>query len=66
MKAHRLPLEIVSFTERMLQGRKMKLHFNDYTSKWFNITNSIGQGDPLSMILYIIYDSNLVETAKGK
>ena len=35
-------------------------------SEWFNITNSIGQGNPLSMILYIIYDSDLVRTAKGR
>ena len=27
------------------------------------ITNGIGQGDPLSMILFIIYNSDLVETA---
>lgn len=66
MKARCLPPEIVTFTERMLRGRKMKLRFNDYTSEWFDITNGIGQGDPLSMILYIIYDSDLVEMAKGK
>jgi len=50
----------------MLRGRKTKLHFDDYVSEWFDITNGIGQGDPLSMILYIIYDSDLVEIAKGK
>jgi len=66
MKRHRLPPEIVSFTERMLNRRKTKLRFNDYTSNWFDITNGIGQGDPLSMILYIIYDADLVRTAKGK
>jgi len=50
----------------MLCGRRTKLRFDDYTSEWFNITNGIGQGDLLSMILYVIYDSNLVEIAKGK
>ena len=66
MKTCCLPSEIVTFTERMLCSRRMKLRFDDYTSEWFDITNRIGQGDLLSMILYIIYDSNLVETAKGK
>jgi len=66
MKQHRLPPKIVGFTERMLNGRRTKLRFDDYTSEWFNITNGIGQGDPLSMILYIIYDSDLVRVAKGK
>ena len=50
----------------MLAGRKTKLQFDDYTSDWFSITNGIGQGDPLSMILYIIYDSDLIRTARGK
>ena len=66
MKCHRLPPKIISFMERLLQGRRTKLQFNNYTSKWFNITNGIGQGDPLSMILYIIYDSDLIRTAKGR
>jgi len=66
MKRHRLPPEIISFTDKMLRGRKTRLCFDDYTSEWFDIANGIGQGDPLSMILYIIYDSDLVRTATGK
>ena len=66
MKCYWLPPEIISFTKRMLAGRKTKLWFDDYTFNWFSITNRIGQGDPLSMILYIIYDSDLVRTARGK
>jgi len=66
MKQHRLPPKVVSFMERMLNGRKTKLCFNDYTLNWFDITNGISQGDPLSMILYIIYNADLVRTAKGK
>jgi len=66
MRTRCLPPEIVSFMERMLRSRRTKLRFDDYTSEWFNITNGIGQGDPLSMILYVIYDSDLVEIAKGK
>ena len=43
----------------------MKLKFDDYVSDWVPITNGIGQGDPLSMLLYIIYSSDLVDVAKG-
>ena len=50
----------------MLHGQKTQLRFDDYTSNWFEIRNSIGQGDPLSMLLYIIYDSDLVDTPKSK
>ena len=66
MKRHHLPLKIVSFTDRMLCGRKTKLRFDDYTLEWFDISNRIGQGCHLSMILYIIYDSDLVRIAAGK
>ena len=64
MKCRRLPPEIVEYTKQLLSGRKTRLRFDDYSSEWFDITNGIGQGDPLSMILYIIYDSDLVDIAK--
>ena len=44
----------------------MHLRFDDYILDWVPITNGIGQGDPLSMILYIIYNLDLVDVAKGK
>ncbi|KIJ09202.1 hypothetical protein PAXINDRAFT_57832, partial [Paxillus involutus ATCC 200175] len=50
----------------LLQGRRTKLKCDGYLSEWISITNGIGQGDPLSMILYIIYNSDLVDTAKGR
>ena len=51
----------------MLEDRKTKLRFDDFKSDWFPIKNGIGQGDPLSMLLYIIYNSDLVDiTKKGK
>ncbi|KAG2063461.1 hypothetical protein BDR04DRAFT_973926, partial [Suillus decipiens] len=50
----------------ILTDRKTQLHFDGYTSDWINIDNSIGQGDPLSMILYIIYSADLVDVAKPR
>ncbi|KJA13046.1 hypothetical protein HYPSUDRAFT_115913, partial [Hypholoma sublateritium FD-334 SS-4] len=41
------------------------LKFDDYVSELIWITNGIGQGDPLSMILYIIYNADLLELAEG-
>lgn len=66
MRKRRLPRELVEFTERLLTGRKMQLRFDRYTSDWIPINNRIGQGDPLSMILYIIYNSDLVDVAKAR
>ncbi|KIJ63741.1 hypothetical protein HYDPIDRAFT_63317, partial [Hydnomerulius pinastri MD-312] len=42
------------------------LKFDGFLSDWIDITNGIGQGDPLSMILYIIYNSDLVEVANAQ
>ncbi|OJA12400.1 hypothetical protein AZE42_10041 [Rhizopogon vesiculosus] len=64
MKMRRIPKGIVDFTERVLTDRKTQLHFDGFTSDWININNSIGQGDPLSMILYIIYSADLVDIAE--
>jgi len=59
-------LEIyVSFVKNLLMGRKTKLKFKDHTLGWFAIDNGIGQGDPLSMILYIFYNTGLLDIAKG-
>jgi hypothetical protein len=45
----------------------MKMKFDGYTSDtWIPINNEIGQGDPLLMILYIIYNTNLLEISRGK
>ncbi|KAG2071137.1 hypothetical protein BDR04DRAFT_946931, partial [Suillus decipiens] len=66
MKKRHLLDELVSFMERMLTDRCTQLKFNDFTSEWFPITNGIGQGDPLLMICYLIYNSDPVDIAKGK
>ena len=47
--------------ERLLTNRKTRIKFDDHLSDYYNITNGIGQGDPLSMLLYIIYNADLLE-----
>jgi ribonuclease HI len=66
MRMRRLPLALIEFTERVLANRRTQLRFDDHLSDWIPITNGIGQGDPLSMILYIIYNSDLVDVAKPR
>jgi len=66
MKRCRLPLEIVRFTDQMLTGRRTRLKFNDSESDWIPIDNGIGQGDPLSMIAYLIYCADLTDLADDK
>ena len=39
----------------------MQPHYPTYTSDWINVDNGIVQGDPLSMILYLFYNSDLLE-----
>ncbi|VDC04045.1 unnamed protein product [Peniophora sp. CBMAI 1063] len=55
MRERRIPVEITDFVNRLL------LKFDDYESKWFDVTNGIPQGDPLSLILYLFYGAGLLE-----
>jgi ribonuclease HI/endonuclease/exonuclease/phosphatase family metal-dependent hydrolase len=61
LKKRRIPAMLVRFISRLLTNRRTKLRFDDYTSDFIDITNGIGQGDPLSMLLYILYNADLLE-----
>jgi hypothetical protein len=39
--------------------------FDGHTSNWIPITNGIGQGDPLSMVIYIIYNTDLIDVSQN-
>ena len=45
----------------MLKERKTRLKFDDHESGYININNGIGQGDPLSMVLYQYYNADLLD-----
>lgn len=62
----KIPPSLIDFTELALTGRCTKLSFDGYLSDWIPITNGIRQGDPISMVLYIIYNSDLIEIAANK
>jgi ribonuclease HI len=61
LKKRRIPDMLVCFVSCLLTDRRTKLHFDDYTSEFININNGIGQGDPLSMLLYILYNTDFLE-----
>ena len=61
LKRRRVPAAIVRYVGLLLTGRKTRLKFDDYVSEVTNITNGIGQGDPISMLLYICYNADLLD-----
>ena len=50
----------------MLTGRATVLKFNGYASEQIIIDNGIGQGDPLSMVLYQYYNADLLDIPEHK
>ena len=57
----KIPEAYVDFIQQLLEGQKTRLKFDDFVSELISICNGISQGDPLSMILYIIYNADLLE-----
>lgn len=57
LKKRRIPTLLVKFITRLLTNRRTKIKFDDYTSEYMDITNGIGQGNPLS----ILYNADLLE-----
>ena len=47
--------------DRLVSNRRTRLKVDDFMSDWIDIDNGILQGDPLSMISYLFYNSNLSE-----
>lgn len=61
LKSRRIPEVYTKFVKQLLTNRRTKLKFDDFMSETINVINGIGQGDPLSMLLYIIYNASLLE-----
>src|SRR6266481_7609932 len=64
MRMRRIPEEYVHFVDRLLTDRRTRLKFDGFTSEWMSVDNGIVQGDPLSMILYLFYNANLLMDVK--
>lgn len=66
LRKRRIPNAYVTFVENILKNRKTRLKFDDFESEPIDIKNGIGQGDPLSMILYIIYNADLLDIVQNE
>ena len=64
LRKRQIPTAYVKFVEWLLKGRKTKLKFDDFISEFINIMNGIGQGNPLSMLLYVLYNTDLLEALR--
>ena len=65
LKARKVPVKLVKFIHNLLKERHTALKFDDYMSEDIALDNGIGQGDPLSMILYQYYNADLLNIPIG-
>jgi len=61
-----IPRKYTKFVENMLRGTVTTLKFDGYLSAPIHIDNGIGQGDPLSMIMYQYYNADLLDIPTNK
>jgi hypothetical protein len=64
LKKQAIPVKYTNFIRGMLHDQATILKFDGFTSDWIPINNGIGQGDPLSMVLYQYYNANLLDIPK--
>src|ERR1700730_13552341 len=64
MKKQRIPVVIINIIQSFLSGRTTQLRFNGTTTATINTPTGIPQGSPLSPILYMIYNADLLEITK--
>jgi len=55
-----VPKEHMEWVKRRNMGRKTKIVFDNYKSAPFNVDNGLDQGDAQSLILYILYNANIL------
>ena len=61
LRKRQIPRRYTNFISEMLDGRSTRLKFDDHTSEPIKIDNGIGQGDPLSMVLYQFYNADILD-----
>jgi hypothetical protein len=66
LRKRRIPRRYSDFITGMLEGRVTRLKFDDHVSDAISINNGIGQGDPLSMVLYQYYNANILDVPNQK
>src|SRR5438046_6341901 len=66
MRKRRIPVEITQWVLSFLSNRTTQMRFNGITTSPIPTPTGIPQGSPLSPILYIMYNSDLLDIPKGK
>src|ERR1700690_401986 len=61
LRARGVPKEHTVWMLRRLEGRKTRLSFDDFKSHLFTIEGGLDQGDPLSVITYLLYNACFLE-----
>ncbi len=65
LRARKVPAKIVKFIHNLLKERYTTLKFDDHISDRIALDNGIGQGDPLSMVLYQYYNADILDIPSG-
>jgi hypothetical protein len=65
MRKRGLPMEIIDWTASYLTDRKTKIRLFEGLSEEFDVLTGIPQGSPLSPILYLFYNADLLEIARS-
>ena len=61
-----IPHQFANWITQRMSNRRTQLRFDDYTSGIFVVTNGLDQGDPLSPIAYMIYNSDILDVPNTK
>ncbi len=66
LRKREIPVKYAEFVRSMLANRVTTLKFDGFISDQIPIDNGIGQGDPLSMVLYQFYNADLLDIPRLK
>ena len=64
MRKRKIPSEIAQWMLSFLSNRSTRMRFNGITTDSINTPTDIPQGSPLSPILYVLYNSDLLDIPK--
>jgi hypothetical protein len=65
LRKRKIPELLIRWTEDFLRERTTELRLGDYTLESSNVNAGIPQGSPLSPILYLFYNADLLESCEN-